>query len=103
EMTAWTQTPGLGGLAAAALLACLATALLAVSAPATPTPTANARAAALQKDLDRFVALRLPGAILSARDGSATIRLAGGLGDVAHKTPMNAGDHYKIASLTKTY
>ena len=31
------------------------------------------------------------------------MRLAGGFGDIGHKTPMKAGDHYKIASLTKTY
>ena len=29
--------------------------------------------------------------------------LTGGLGDIAHKTPMSARDHFKIASITKTY
>jgi len=92
----------LAGVVAA--LTCLAaTATVATAASAKPTPTANARTAALQKELDGFVALGLPGAILFARNGSATMRLAGGIGDVAHKTPMKANDHYKIASLTKTY
>ena len=102
-MTAWIQNLRLGRLAAAALLACLATALLAASAPAKPTPTANARAAALQKGVDGLVATGVPGAILFVRDGNSTLRLAAGFGDLGHKTPMNAGDHYKIASLTKTY
>jgi D-alanyl-D-alanine carboxypeptidase len=31
------------------------------------------------------------------------LRLTGGLGDVERKTPMNVRDHFKIASLTKTY
>ena len=31
------------------------------------------------------------------------MRLTGGLGDIGHKTPMNARNHFKIASLTKTY
>ena len=102
-MTAWIRNLRLGRLAAAALLACLATALFAVSAPAKPTPTANARAAALQKGVDGLVATGVPGAILFVRDGRSTLRLAGGVGDLGRKTPMNAGDHYKIASLTKTY
>jgi D-alanyl-D-alanine carboxypeptidase len=41
--------------------------------------------------------------ILLTRDGNRTGRLAGGLADVARKRAMRPGDHYKIASLTKTY
>jgi D-alanyl-D-alanine carboxypeptidase len=92
-------------LAVVALVVACATAAAigATVAIAKPTSAANARTAALQKDLDRFVALGLPGAILFARDGSATMRLASGVGDVRRKTTMKTGDHYKIASLTKTY
>ena len=79
-MTSWIHDLRLGRLAAAALLACLATALLAASAPAKPTPTANARAAALQKGVDGLVAAGVPGAILFVRDGSSTLRLAAGFG-----------------------
>ncbi len=102
-MTAWNLNVRLGRLGALTILACLATALAAASAPAKPTPATAATAATLQKDLDRFVALGLPGAILFTRDGNTSMRLASGLGDLGRKTPMKADDHYKIASLTKTY
>jgi D-alanyl-D-alanine carboxypeptidase len=99
-----TRSPSrLLAAAAVAVVCATAAAIGTTVAIAQPTSAANARAAALQKDLDRFVALGLPGAILFARDGSATLRLASGVGDVRRKTMMKAGDHYKIASLTKTY
>ena len=53
--------------------------------------------------LDGLVASGIPGAILIVRNGNHTVRLTSGLGDIAHKTPMSARDHFKIASLTKTY
>src|SRR6266545_8025328 len=84
------------------ILACLATAaLVAASAPAKPTRTDNN--AALQKDVDALVAAGAPGAILFVRDGNRTVRVTAGLGNVARKTPMRSGDHFKIASLTKSY
>ena len=93
----------LGRLVAAALFACLATALLAASAPASPTSNENAQTAALQKGVDELVAAGVPGAILLVRNGDRTLRLTGGLGDIGQKTPMNARNHFKIASLTKSY
>jgi D-alanyl-D-alanine carboxypeptidase len=87
----------------ATILACLATAsLVAASAPAEATSPAN-RATGLQHDLEALVAAGVPGAILFIRDGRRTTRLVAGLGNVASKTPMRANDHFKIASLTKTY
>jgi D-alanyl-D-alanine carboxypeptidase len=102
-MTARNPKLRLGRTATVALLACLATALVATSAAARPTIAANAGTAALQKDVDALVAAGVPGAILVVRNGDRTLRLAGGLGDVSRKTPMSARNHYKIASLTKTY
>ena len=93
----------LGRLAVAALLAGLATTVLASSTPAKPTSSANTQATMLQKNLDGLVASGIPGAILIVRNGNHTVRLTSGLGDIAHKTPMSARDHFKIASLTKTY
>ena len=89
--------------ASAAILASLAAALLATSATAKPTPASSTRASALQKDVDALVAAGVPGAILLVRHGDRTVRLTGGMGDIALKTPMQSDDHYKIASLTKTY
>ena len=102
-MTRFNHHVRLGRLAASALLACLATALLAASAPAKPTSTENMRTVALQKGVNALIAAGIPGAILLARDGNHTVRLTGGLGDIGNKTPMNARNHFKIASLTKTY
>ena len=87
-----------------AILACLATAaLVAASAAAKPTDTAGNNGTGLQQDLDALVAAGAPGAILFVRDGSRTVQLAAGLSDIAQQTPIAAGDHFKIASLTKTY
>ena len=70
---------------------------------ATPRTATNTKAAGLQKDVDALVAAGAPGAILLVRDGNRTVRLTAGLGNVARKTPMRPDDHFKIASLTKTY
>ena len=87
-----------------AILACLSAAALATaSALATPTTSRHVQAPGLQKDVDALVAAGAPGAILLVRDGNRTVRLASGLADVARKKPMRPDDHFKIASLTKTY
>jgi D-alanyl-D-alanine carboxypeptidase len=88
----------------ATILACLATvALVAASAPAMPAATSGRQASGLQKDLDALVAAGAPGAILFVRDGNRITQLTAGLGDLARKTPMRPDNHFKIASLTKTY
>ena len=88
----------------ATILACLATAaIVAASAPAKPASTSTTQASGLQKNLDALVAAGAPGAILFVRDGDHATRLAAGLGDLARKTPMRAENHFKIASLTKTF
>jgi D-alanyl-D-alanine carboxypeptidase len=88
---------------AAAAIVCVTAALLAASAQAKPTPTVNAREAALQNDLNALVAAGAPGAILFLRDGQRTVQLTAGLRNVAQATPIRPGDHFKIASLTKAY
>ena len=88
----------------AAILACLAAAVLAAAAaPAQPTTTTGSQATGLQKDVNALVAAGAPGAILLVQDGNRTVRYTAGLGNVAPKTPMRANNHFKIASLTKTY
>lgn len=82
-----------------ALAACLiAAALAAGSANGEPSAAPD-----LQKDLDALVAAGAPGAILLVQDGARTVRYTAGLGNVAPKRPMRANNHFKIASLTKTY
>ena len=73
-----------------------------VAASATAKET-TPRAVDLQKDVDALVAAGAPGAILLVRDGDETTRLTGGYADLATKAAMQPADHYRIASLTKTY
>jgi D-alanyl-D-alanine carboxypeptidase len=79
--------------------AALATAALGDAAAAQP----GVAAASLQTDVDALVGAGVPGAILLVRDGDRSVHLTAGLGDVAHETAMRPDDHFKIASLTKTY
>jgi D-alanyl-D-alanine carboxypeptidase len=87
----------------ATTLVCLIAAAVAASASAEPTSTTAGQASGLQKDLNAVVAAGAPGAMLIVQDGARTVRLTAGLGNVAPKTPIRPGDHFKIASLTKTY
>jgi D-alanyl-D-alanine carboxypeptidase len=84
--------------------ACITTAsLLAAAAPPTRAATPGSDAVGLQKDLDAVVAAGAPGAILLIRNGTDTVSITSGLADVAAKRPMQAIDHFRAASLTKTY
>jgi D-alanyl-D-alanine carboxypeptidase len=85
----------LGSMAAAAVVG--------GSALAGRTVVTETDPSGLQKDVDALVAAGAPGAILFARNGGRTVLLTAGLGNVAQKTPIGRGDHFKIASLTKTY
>jgi D-alanyl-D-alanine carboxypeptidase len=91
-------------VAGVVLLGCLAgAALIAASATAKPTTKGAPQAPSLQKGVDRLVAAGAPGAILFIRDGNQTTNLTGGFADLPRKTPMRGNEHFKIASLTKTY
>jgi len=85
-----------------ASIVCLAAAL-APAAVAKPMPSFHGRMVGLQQDVDAVVAAGAPGAILLVRDGKHTTRLTAGVGNIAKQTPMRPSDHFKIASLTKTY
>jgi len=89
----------------AAIATCLTAGALIATAPLGDAAAAERKseAASLQKDLDALVGAGVPGAILLVRDGDRSVRLTAGLGDVTHKTAMRPDDHFKIASLTKTY
>ena len=56
----------------------------------------------LQRALDQVVAAGVPGAVLLVREGDRTIRLTSGYGNVKPRTPMRAGDRFRVGSITKT-
>ena len=88
----------------AALLAVLTTsAVVATVAIAKPAPAARATTAELQADVDAVVAAGAPGAIVLVRSGTKTTHLTAGVADIATATAIKPTDHYRIASLTKTY
>ncbi len=88
-------------LACATFVCLAATVFGATSAAATPSGATSK--ASLQQDTDALVAGGAPGAILLVRDGGKTIRVTSGVADLETKSPIVAADHYRIASLTKTY
>ncbi|HMC70888.1 MAG TPA: serine hydrolase domain-containing protein, partial [Mycobacteriales bacterium] len=57
----------------------------------------------LQRSLDQLVAAGVPGAVLLVRKGDRTIRLTSGYGNLNPKTPMRAGDRFRVGSITKTF
>jgi D-alanyl-D-alanine carboxypeptidase len=65
-----------------------------------PASTSNAR---LQQDVDGLVQGGAPGAILLVRDGATSTRYTAGVSNLETQAPIAAADHYRIASLTKTY
>jgi D-alanyl-D-alanine carboxypeptidase len=84
----------------AAAVAVLAAAMCVGGAAASSTV---ATSPSLQPQVDALVAAGAPGAILLVRNGTQTRRFKGGLAEIATKSGMNTRDHYRIASLTKTY
>src|SRR2546430_10663781 len=81
--------------------------LLALAGVAATASTADAAAPArepkLQRALDRVVAAGVPGAVLLVREGDRTIRLTSGSGNLKSKTPMRAGDRFRVGSITKAF
>jgi D-alanyl-D-alanine carboxypeptidase len=91
-----TSTPWFAVFASLSAVVCIVTA----GASANP---AGSDATNLQQDVDALVAAGAPGAILLVRDGTKTTHLVSGVADLATKRKIAQGDHYRIASLTKTY
>ena len=61
------------------------------------------RQAELQRRLDRVVAAGVPGAVLLVGERDGTIRLTSGHARLKPKTPMRAGDRFRVGSITKTF
>src|SRR4051794_17600754 len=84
----------------------LATFALAALVAASASSARDLRAARdpqLQRRLDAVVGAGVPGAVLLVRDGDRTIRLTSGDGDLRPRTPMRAGDRFRVGSITKTF
>jgi len=62
-----------------------------------------ARRAKIQDALTQMVEEGAPGAVVAFRDGSRTLRLAGGFADTARKRPMSVDDRFRIGSVTKSF
>src|SRR5438093_623042 len=73
----------------------IVTALLVSAAPA--------RGASLPYDMQALVNAGAPGVIVFARNGTRSLRLAAGVADRAHGTPMRIGDRFRVGSVTKTF
>jgi D-alanyl-D-alanine carboxypeptidase len=85
-----------------AIFASLSVVAFVVAAGASAKP-AGSGATNLQQDVDALVGAGAPGAILLVRNGDETTRLVSGVADLATQRTIGQGDHYRIASLTKTY
>ena len=64
---------------------------------------APARAASLPTDMQALVGAGAPGVVVLARSGTHSLRLAAGVADRAHGTPMRIGDRFRVGSVTKTF
>lgn len=83
----------------AAVMVAVAALLLTVQCAA----ASGAGSTSLQRDVDALVQGGAPGAILLVRDGAKTTRYTSGVSDLQTQSPIAGQDHYRIASLTKTY
>src|SRR5688572_15741823 len=59
--------------------------------------------AELQRAVDAVAAAGAPGVVALVREGRRTIRVAGGLGNLARRAPMRASDRFRVGSSTKSF
>jgi D-alanyl-D-alanine carboxypeptidase len=84
-----------------ATLALAALCVLGVApSPAVGDTTPRAK---LQRAVDAVAAAGAPGAVALVRDGGRTIRVAGGHGNLARRTPLRASDRFRVGSSTKSF
>lgn len=93
------RTVGVSGI----IVCLMAAALVTASATATPTSSKTTGASGLQKDVDALVAAGAPGIVVLMRKGNKTTHVTGGVADLTTRMAIRPEDHYRIASLTKSY
>ncbi|MER5305099.1 serine hydrolase domain-containing protein [Streptomyces lasiicapitis] len=68
-----------------------------------PRATGTASHEATRKAMDALVAAGNPGVTARVTDAGGPWKAAAGLGDIERETPRGADDHYRVASITKTF
>ncbi|MEI5103357.1 serine hydrolase domain-containing protein [Streptomyces sp. PmtG] len=91
----------LAGVATAVALAAGALAAPAAAAPATGAHDGHHDAT--ERALNAAVHRLAPGATAQARDAHGTWNAAAGIGDLDKRTPRGTHDHFRAASITKTF
>jgi D-alanyl-D-alanine carboxypeptidase len=87
----------------AALVTLAAATLVAVGVAASPAASRAAPRVKLQRAVDALAAAGAPGAVALVRDGDRTIRVAGGYGNLAKRTPLGVRDRFRVGSSTKSF
>jgi D-alanyl-D-alanine carboxypeptidase len=90
-------------LKSAGLVALAVAMLVAAAVAASPAAGRAAPRAKLQRAVDALAAAGAPGAVALVRDGERTIRVAGGYGNLAKRTPLRARDRFRVGSSTKSF
>jgi D-alanyl-D-alanine carboxypeptidase len=75
--------------------------LMPVAAPA--SAPAGATGAKLQRELDRSVNARVPGAVLVVRHGDQTLRLASGYAELKDRTRMRTSHRFRVGNVTTSF
>jgi D-alanyl-D-alanine carboxypeptidase len=89
-------------LAAAFVVAGLVVGGLMPVAAQASTPTAATRAK-LQRELDRSVNARVPGAVLVVRQGDHTFRLASGYAELKNRARMRTSHRFRVGNVTTAF
>ncbi|MEU6593412.1 serine hydrolase domain-containing protein [Streptomyces sp. NPDC046881] len=75
----------------------------ALAGPAVAAGPASPGHTATREALEAAVTAGAPGATATARDGHGTWSATAGVGDTRTGRPRSAADHYRVASITKTF
>lgn len=87
----------------AALVMLAVATVVAAAVAASPAAGRAASRAKLQRAVDAVAAGGAPGVVALVRDGGRTIRVVGGYGNLAKRTPLRARDRFRVGSSTKSF
>ncbi|MFE7134691.1 serine hydrolase domain-containing protein [Streptomyces sp. NPDC057638] len=98
-----TRTGVVGLAAAAVAVTALATPARAGDEGGTPERQRGGSHQLTQRAMDALVASGIPGVTTHARDARGAWKGASGVGNLRTQAPRGTGDHFRIASITKTF